>query len=162
MREPRFGLRASAPADVAALTDLWVAAWRATGLAVDFEARRDWFAVRLAELAANSADIVVAEAEDGALAGFVTIQPDSGHLDQLCVAPARQGSGVAALLLEAAKARAPGCVRLEVNADNARARRFYLREGFIEIGRGASPASGLPILHMEWRAAGVASEDRHS
>ena len=148
-----FVLRAMAADDVAALTDLWVAAWRATGLAVDFEARRDWFGTRLTELAASGADLVVAEDADGALAGFVTIQPDSGHLDQLCVAPAWQGGGVAALLLGAAKARAPRCVRLEVNADNARARRFYRREGFIETGRGISPASGLPIAHMAWHGA---------
>lgn len=153
MKAQGFVLRAMAADDVAALTDLWVAAWRATGLKVDFEARRDWFVARLGELAANSADIVVAAEGDGVLAGFVTIQPDSGHLDQLCVAPAWQGGGVAALLLGAAKARAPRCVRLEVNADNARARRFYRREGFIETVKGVSPASGLPTVHMAWHGA---------
>jgi len=149
--EPRFVLRAMAADDVAVLTDLWVAAWRATGLRVDFEARRGWFVEHLATLAARGAEIVVADESGGALAGFVTIQRGSGHLDQLCVTPARQGSGVAALLLGAAKARAPDRVRLEVNADNARARRFYVREGFAEMGAGVSPASGLPIVTMEWR-----------
>ena len=153
MKAQGFVLRAMAADDVAALTDLWVAAWRATGLKVDFEARRDWFVRRLGELAANGAVLIVAQDADGALAGLVTIQPENGHLDQLCVAPARQGSGVAALLLGAAKARAPGCVRLEVNAGNGRACRLYAREGFIETGCGVSSASGLPIVHMEWRAA---------
>ena len=146
-----FALRAFGPADMPGLTDLWVAAWRATGLAVDFDARREWFAVHLGELAAGGAEIIVAEDAEGRLAGFVTIHGESGHLDQLCVAPARQGGGLARILLDAARARSPGCVRLEVNADNARACRFYRREGFVETGRGLSPASGSPILRMEWR-----------
>jgi putative acetyltransferase len=146
-----FVLRALAPTDMPGLTDLWVAAWRATGLAIDFEARREWFATHLEELAAGGADIIVAEGADGRLAGFMTIDRESGYLDQLCVAPARQGGALARVLLDAARTRARGRVRLEVNADNARACRFYRREGFVETGRGVSPASGLPILRMEWR-----------
>ena len=148
-----FAVRALERTDVAGLTDLWVEAWRATGIAVDFEARREWFAAHLEKLAARGAEIIVAVEASGALAGFVTIDAASGHLDQLCVAPARQGGRIAPSLLDAAKALAPGLVRLEVNADNARACRFYRREGFVETGRGVSQASGLPILLMEWRRA---------
>jgi putative acetyltransferase len=134
-----FALRPLRPEDVAGLTDLWASAWRATGLAIDFDARRDWFAAHLARLAADGAEIIVADAGNE-LAGFVSIRRADGHLDQLCVAPARQGCGLARLLLDAARARAPGVIRLEVNADNGRARRFYAREGFVETGQGLSPA----------------------
>jgi putative acetyltransferase len=144
-------LRNIEPADRAALADLWVAAWRGTGLAIDFSARRDWFMARLGELASSGAEILVAVRTGAAPAGFVTIHPQTGHLDQLCVAPAWQGDGTARALLDAAKSRAGGRVRLEVNADNLRARRFYRREGFVETGTGVSAASGLPILLMEWR-----------
>ena len=146
-----FALRALVAGDLPGLADLWAAAWRATGIAVDFDARREWFVERLSDLAAGGAEIIVARDAGGALAGFVTIHRQNGHLDQFCVAPAQQGGGLACVLLDAARARAPGFVRLEVNADNARACRFYRREGFAETGRGVSPTSGLPILHMEWR-----------
>jgi len=157
---PDFGLRALDPADMPDLADLWVAAWRATGIAVDFDARREWFAAHLNALASSGVEVIVAEDTGGALAGFITIDRRSGHLDQLCVAPARQGAGLARALLDAAKARAPGRVRLEVNTGNPRACRFYRREGFVETGKGFSPVSGLPILHMEWRAgANVGARD---
>ena len=39
-------------------------------------------------------------------AGFVTIDPATGSLDQLCVAPAERGSGLAAALVDEAKRRA--------------------------------------------------------
>jgi putative acetyltransferase len=139
------------PADEAALADLWVAAWRGTGLAINFQTRRDWLIARLGELASSGATILVAVKAGGAPAGLVTIHPKTGHLDQLCVAPACQGDGTARALLDAAKRLSAGRVRLEVNADNFRARRFYQREGFVETGIGVSETSGLPLLLMEWR-----------
>jgi putative acetyltransferase len=151
-------LRRLVPADAPAVTDLWVAAWRGTGIAIDFQARRDWFVARLGELALSGAEILVVVEVGGAPAGFVTIHPETGHLDQLCVAPAWQGGRTARALLDAAKKRASGCVRLEVNADNPRARRFYQREGFVEVGTGVAAASGLPLLLMEWRADGASAE----
>ena len=52
--------------------------------------------------------------------------------------PQHRGGGVAAALIETAiaHARAMGCnqVELSVNADNARAVRFYRRHGFSEFG----------------------------
>ena len=89
-------------------------------------------------------------------AGFVTIDPKTGALDQLCVAPAERGSGLAAALLDEAKRRSPGVVELEVNEANARARRFYEREGFAIVGRGVSPLSGLPTLKMRWTRERIA------
>ena len=82
----------------------------------------------------------------------LTIDPNSGYLDQLCVAPAERGSGLATALLNEAKRRSPGVVELDVNEANARARRFYEREGFSIAGRGVSPHSGLPTFKMRWRA----------
>ena len=38
-------------------------------------------------------------------------------------------------------------------ADNPRAVAFYARQGFVEVGRGANPRSGLPTLVLEWRPA---------
>jgi len=144
-------LRGFVEADLAALINLWVVAWSETGLPIDFDARRAWIEERLSALRVDGAIIVVGlQSEEPA--GFVTIDPQSGYLDQLCVAPAERGSGLASSLLDEAKRRSPGVVELDVNEANARARRFYEREGFFVVARGVNPRSGLPTLKMRWRA----------
>ncbi len=147
-------LRDFAPADLPALIDLWAAAWKAAGIPIDFDARRAWIDERLHALRAGGVEIVVGLDASEMPAGFVTIDPRSGALDQLCVAPAERGSGLALALIDEAKRRSPGVVELEVNEANSRARRFYDREGFAVVGQGVSPHSGLPTLKLRWRAGG--------
>jgi putative acetyltransferase len=147
-------LRGFAEADLAALIDLWVAAWSETGLPIDFDSRRPWLIEHLRALRAGGAEIVVGLDASENPAGFVTIDPTSGYLDQLCVARSERGSGLASALLSEAKRRSPGVVELEVNEANARARGFYEREGFSVVGQGVSPHSRLPTLKMFWRAKG--------
>jgi len=144
--------RAFVEADLPALIDLWVAAWRETGFAVDFDARREWLGNHLRALRGQGAAIVVGLDAEGEPAGFVTIDAKSGALDQLCVAPAERGSGLARALLDEAKRRSPGAVELEVNEANVRALRFYEREGFAAVSRDTSALSGLPTLKMRWKA----------
>ncbi len=136
------------------VADLWVAAWKTTGLPIDFDARRDWLVGRLAELAKDGAAILVGVDAQGRPAGLVTVDPANGYVDQLCVAPNEFGGGLARSLLDEAKRRAPGRVDLAVNVENPRACRFYEREGFLVVGVGTSPFSGLPMLHLRWRAEG--------
>ena len=147
-------LRACAEADLPALIDLWVAAWSETGFVIDFHARREWLGDRLRALRANGAVIVVGLDAGGLPAGFVTIDPGTGDLDQLCVAPKERGSGLAVALVDEAKRRSPRGIMLEVNEQNVRARRFYEREGFSVSGLGVNAGSGLPTLKMLWRAPG--------
>ena len=147
-------LRDFAEADLPTLIDVWAAAWREVGLPIDFDARRAWLEDRLRALRADGAMIVVGLDASEKPAGFVTVDPSCGYLDQLCVAPAERGSGLASALLDEAKRRAPRVVELDVNEANARARRFYEREGFLVVGQGVSPHSGLPTLKMLWRADG--------
>ncbi len=144
--------RAFVEADLPALIDLWVAAWRETGFAVDFDARREWLGSHLRALRGQGAAIVVGLDAEGEPAGFVTIDAKSGALDQLCVAPAERGSGLARALLDEATRRSPGAVELEVNEANVRALRFYEREGFAAVSRDTSALSGLPTLKMRWKA----------
>ncbi len=142
--------------DCPALADLWVAAWERTGFAIDFEARRPWLAERIGAHRAAGGAIVVALGADDRPAGFVTIDPASGYLDQLCVHPDEQGSGLARTLLDEAKRLSPGAIELDVNEANERARRFYARQGFIVVTRGTSAQSGLPTLRLRWTARAAA------
>ncbi len=154
MSAPVRLLRGFEEGDLPALADLWVAAWRETDFAVDFEARRSWLAERLIAHRAAGGAIVVGLDADGRPAGFVTIDPASGYLDQLCVRPGEQGSGLAGALVNEAKRLSPDAIELDVNQSNERARRFYEREGFVAVARGSSPQSGLPTLRLRWTPRG--------
>ena len=146
-------LGAYRPQDFAAIADLWVAAWKTTEFAIDFEARRDWLDHHLASLARAGVRIRIARDGAGKPIGFVSIDPASGYLDQLCVAPEAFGTGVARALVREAMRLSPGLVELDVNEANARAVRFYRREGFRAVTKGLSAASGLPTIRMRWDAA---------
>ncbi|MBL1256151.1 GNAT family N-acetyltransferase [Methylocystis sp. Sn-Cys] len=136
------------------MLDLWVASWRAAYPEIDFDARRDWLTQQIAALEAKgAATLCIFDGSGERLAGFVVIDPETGWLDQICVGPAYQGDGYADALMAAARALSQGVIRLDVNADNMRAIRFYERRGFAEIGRGANTLSGRKTIMMEWRAA---------
>ena len=141
------------PAHLPELTDLWVEAWAKTMPAIDFEARRIWFVDHLSSLHANGLEITCAfDTRNGTMAGFITRDSKTGHIDQLAIAPAYWGEGAALALIEEAK-HASRHLHLDVNQDNARAIRFYEREGFRRTAAGINPGSGMKTWRCEWSAA---------
>ena len=84
------------------------------------------------------------------LIGFVTIDL-KGYLDQFVVSPEHWGSDLGNALVDEAKRLSPDGITLLVNADNARAIRFYERNGFVQAGGDVNPTSGRPVLRMEWK-----------
>jgi putative acetyltransferase len=141
------------PAYLAEIQDFWVTSWTLTMPEIDFEARREWLGAHLEALVAEGTEIRVAVAGDGSLAGFVTIDPTNGHMDQICVAPDWWGCGVSERLLESARAVSPSRLKLDVNADNHRAIAFYKRQHFVETGTDINARSGLPIINMTWTSS---------
>ena len=145
-----FTLRPYRAEDEDAAIELWRATWQRAYPSIDFAARVAWWRERWRnELVANATIIVAEQAQ--ALTGFVTID-GSGYLDQLVVSPDRWGSNLAAALVGEAKRLSPGVITLMVNKDNARAIRFYERNGFEHAGEDTNPTSGRPVLKMAWRA----------
>jgi len=133
------------------LVDLWVAAWTKAMPAIGFEARRVWFVDHFQLLRDSGVAVTCAfDERNGEMAGFITFDPESGHIDQLAVAPKHWGSPAAGKLLIDAMTRAPGILRLEVNQDNPRAVRFYEKHGFHRRAAGINPNSGLRTWHYEW------------
>lgn len=86
-------------------------------------------------------DALVAVESDDTLAGYAVAWGvlDQGELANLCIRPEYFGSGLAVRMLEEVLARlaARGVSQcfLEVRESNARARSFYERHGFREVGR---------------------------
>lgn len=142
-------LRPYRPEDEGASIDLWHRTWQQAYPQIDFAARLAWWRERWRRDLVPKAQIVVAE-QDGALTGFVTID-DDGYLDQLVVDPDHWGSDAARLLVNEAKRLSPSHITLLVNKDNARAIRFYERNGFAHAGDDVNPTSGRPVLKMEWK-----------
>ena len=66
------------------------------------------------------------------------------------MAPDAWGSGLARALLDEARRISPAGLGLHVNQNNPRAVRFYEREGFVRVGEGLNPRSGLPIWEYRW------------
>jgi putative acetyltransferase len=143
-------LRSYASVDEDAAIALWLLSWQAVYPDIDFAARIDWWRKRWRNELVRFAEIVIAESE-GAIVGFVTVDPRTGYLDQIVVAPAHWRHGVGALLIAEARRRSPAGLDLDVNTDNARALRFYKKQGFAITGASANPISGRPIHRMSWR-----------
>jgi GNAT superfamily N-acetyltransferase len=130
-------LRPAGPEDMAAVADLWHAAWHdahpghvPAGLtaARTLESFHQRTPTRVA-------DTTLAEV-DGELAGFVMI--DGAEVEQVFVDARHRGSGVADLLLDEAErlvgAAGHDVAWLAVVTGNARARRFYEKRGWSDDG----------------------------
>jgi putative acetyltransferase len=153
MTATRPTLRPYSDADEDAAIELWRRTWAHHFPQIDFNARQAWWRERWKQELVPVAHIVVAEL-DGALVGFVTVDPATTYLDQLVVAPEHWGTGVSAALLDEAKRLSPKGLDLLVNKENARAIRFYEKHGFTYAGEAENPVSGRPVNRMRWPAAG--------
>jgi putative acetyltransferase len=145
-----FRLRPYRAEDEDAAIELWRTTWQKAYPAIDFTARVAWWRERWRNELVPNAAIIVAEQAD-ALVGFVTID-GTGDLDQLVVGPDHWGSPLATSLVDEAKRLSPNGVTLLVNKDNARAIRFYERNGFGHAGEDVNPTSGRAVLKMRWKA----------
>lgn len=124
---------------------------------IDFTLRRQWFYEHLLGLEAAGAITICCFDGSGRLVGFATFDPASAYLDQLCVAPEAKGRGAAAFLLNEARRLSPKELILDVNQDNARAIRFYEREGFEKVAEGVNARSGLKTWRLRWPNSAPAS-----
>ena len=151
MTAPPFTLRAYREADEAAAIELWRRTWQIAYPKLDFNERVAWWRERWRSELVPKAQITVADAS-GDLIGFVTIEPATGYLDQIVVAPEHWGGALADSLVQEAKRISPKQVTLHVNTDNTRAIRFYEKQGFVVAGEEKNPRSGAPIYRMTWTA----------
>ena len=121
-----------------------------------------------AQIADPDYGIRVARDAAGAIVGFVKTgptdlpmppgEPDgpaTRELHQLYLLDAAKGSGIADMMMRwvESDARARGAIALylSVYIDNHRARRFYARHGFVEIGRNPFPVGRVIDDDRVWR-----------
>jgi putative acetyltransferase len=110
------------------------------------------YELRKAHEAATSATRRTLIAEiNGEPAGYVSVDLERAHLSRLFVRPSYWGTGVAKALHDEAIGSAAGEMTLTTPTDNARARRFYEREGWQATGTRAHPELGIELT--EYRRA---------
>ncbi len=142
-------IRRATSDDGPAIGDLWLGAWRAT---FDFppgypdDDVRRWLTEELVALRETWV------ADDGGRAVAVMALSEA-MVEQLYVAPAWIGRGVGRRLLDHAKTRRPDGLDLYCFQVNARARRFYERNGFHAIawGDGSGNVERQPDIRYAWR-----------
>jgi putative acetyltransferase len=147
---PALSLRPYCSDDEVAAIDLWRRTWQLAYPALDFSARVDWWRERWRTELVGHAAITIAE-RGGSMVGFVTVDPRTGYLDQIVVAPEEWGSEVGRILVAEARRLSPAGLDLHVNQDNTRAIRFYEKHGFVVSGQDRNPRSGAPVHRMSWR-----------
>ncbi|MGG5258761.1 N-acetyltransferase family protein [Phycicoccus avicenniae] len=92
----------------------------------------------------------VAEDEHG-LVGFLALGA-GGEVEHLYLRAVATGRGTGARLLDLAREARPSGLALWTFAANTGARRFYAREGFVEVGgTDGDNEEGVPDVRMEWR-----------
>jgi ribosomal protein S18 acetylase RimI-like enzyme len=145
-------LRTAGPADLPAMAEVFVAAWRDGYRGVVPDAVIDGWTPdsAQAELGEGTGLDVVALDDADTVIGFVRYQSDARYLASLYVAPSAGGRGVGrALLRHALDAMAGQVVTLWVFEANARARVLYERAGFRpDGGRMVDPRWQTPQIRL--------------
>ncbi len=139
-----------APRDEGKVLALWCRTWQAAYPKIDFKDRLDkWFRTYWRTRLVSKTTIMVASI-CAKIVGFFTIDPVTGHIDQIAVAPEMWGKGVGEKLVAEAKRLSPGHIYLEVSLDNDRATHFYEKHGFVHA-RFILNSSGRLVRRMKWR-----------
>lgn len=145
-----YALRAANPGDVEAIAGIWYRGWLDAHIGRVPEALVEHRQpVHFHELATKRVPLTTVATDVDRVVGFVTVHDD--EVEQIYVDAAARGGGVANALLRHAEegiASRFDAAWLAVVAENARARRFYERNGWRDGGAFdyTAEASGGTIL----------------
>jgi GNAT superfamily N-acetyltransferase len=143
-------IRPAVAADAMVVADIYLASFHATydfPLAHTDDEVRAW----IRDVLVAGGGTWVAVDPGGEVVGMMAIAP--GELDQLYVRPDRLGEGIGRQLLDVARQWSPDGLALYTFQVNARARRFYERNGFVAdwFGDGLANEEGQPDVRYVWR-----------
>lgn len=138
--------------DTAALLTLWERPVRATHDFLD-EADIVFYRPLVATiLSSGTLELWVLTSRDDLPIGFLRLAPNG--IEALVLEPAYRGQGYGRVLVAHAQERLGGALAVDVNEQNAAARRFYVAVGFVVMGRSPLDDTGRPhpILHLRREA----------
>jgi GNAT superfamily N-acetyltransferase len=143
-------IRRATAADGDAIGDVWLTSWRATfefpPAHPDDDVRR-WLRE---EMLPRHETWVAGDPADGRVVALMALS--ESKVEHLYVAPDWIGRGAGRRLLDLAKERRPGGLELYCFRVNARARRFYERNGFepVAFGDGSGNMERQPDVLYRW------------
>ena len=144
-------IRRATTDDASDIADVWLSSWRAT---FDFEPAHPDDDVRRwmrDELVPHHETWVATERATGDVVALLALS--DSMVEQLYVRPDLIGRGIGRVLLAFAKLERPSGLDLYCFAANARARRFYERNGFaaVAFGDGSGNMERQPDVLYRWR-----------
>ncbi len=148
MRE-RFVIRGAQPDEYDDIAHVWLESWKSAGLTEPADPGWEALGRRIRREIAAGWNLLVAD--DGDIAGFVALRRKDNCLDQLFVAPDRQGGGIGRALLAFARTQLPKEIWLRCASANHRAWAWYEREGFAFEKEAPHEASGMMLKYYRWR-----------
>lgn len=145
-----MNIRPARPEDYDTLARLWLDSWYSTGLKTVFDPGLEMLRKRIPEEVAKGWALYAAqEAEE--IVAMLAIHPGDFYLDQLWVAPARQGHGIGRALLGFTRQQFPDEIWLRCVVENEGAWTWYEREGFRFEGEEIVPPSNMRMKRYRWK-----------
>jgi GNAT superfamily N-acetyltransferase len=134
---------------------VWMNSWASTGLeeASNFLLAKLRARVPL-EVERGWSLYVVDDA--GVLAAMLALHLPNMYLDQLFVAPERQGQNLGRRLLAFTRRQLPNEIWLRCVRENEKAWRWYEREGFVFEKETVEPMTGFVMKYYRWKKQGAA------
>ncbi len=138
-----YTIREAGPDDAEAIAAMTLRLVPESAVGRDVSAFRDYFSRPKADIQPGTRTVVACDA-DGTPVGYLMVRPDTeyfsgearAYIERLATTAAAEGTGVGRQLMAWAEAwaRSEGfrTIALDVFANNARARRFYGRNGYEE------------------------------
>ena len=133
-----------------AVARLWMASWCSTGLDVPSEKLLAALQERVPREVHNGWSLYVAD-DGGQLVAMLAINIPQLYLDQLMIAPSHQGRSLGRRLLAFTRELMPDEVWLRCAEGNAKAWRWYEREGFVLEKAEADPVHGRIMKYYRWK-----------
>jgi GNAT superfamily N-acetyltransferase len=143
-------IRPARPDEYPEIARVWMNSWASTGL-------EDASNFLLAKLRAripieieNGWTLFVAD-DGGAIAAMLALHLRKRYLDQLFVAPEYQGRDLGRRLLGFTRQLLPDEIHLRCVRENAKAWRWYEREGFVFEKEAVEPMTGFVMKFYRWK-----------
>jgi putative acetyltransferase len=142
-----FVIRRYIDADLDEVVALWYRSWMHTFPNLNHPQPLEQWKSRFQNDYVNHAEVWVADVS-GQILGFVVVS--GSEIAQIFVDINAQGNGVGTRLLNQAKQSCSGSLRLTTLEQNAQARQFYEKHGFVGGATGVNPINGHPNIEYHW------------
>jgi ribosomal protein S18 acetylase RimI-like enzyme len=147
-------IRPAGAAEYDEIARVWMTSWVSTGLAEASDFLLANLRARVRHEVERGWSLFVAD-DDGRIAAMLALHLPDRYLDQLFVAPEYQGQSLGRRLLAFTRTHLPDEICLRCVRENAKAWRWYEREGFVFEKEQIEPMTGYMMKYYRWKKGDV-------